>query len=58
VVTRQSLMESVWGAGAEVENNTLDAFVRLLRGKVDAPGEARLIHTVRGFGYTLKAEAP
>lgn len=58
VVSRDHLIESVWGAaGAEIESNTLDAFVRLLRAKVEAPGEPKLIQTVRGVGYSLRTEA-
>jgi two-component system, OmpR family, response regulator len=53
VVTRQSILEAVWGFNTEVNENTLEAFVRLLRIKIgaDAP---KLIHTVRGVGYCLK----
>ena len=58
VVTRETLLESIWGGESDVESNTLDAFLRLLRTKVEAPGEAKLIHTVRGFGYMLRVEAP
>jgi len=58
VVSREAIMEGVWGFGAEVEPNTLDAFVRLLRNKVEPPGTRRLLHTVRGIGYTMReAEA-
>jgi len=53
VVTRDALIAGVWGWDAEVENNTLDVFVHLLRGKVEPPGSARVIHTVRGIGYRL-----
>jgi len=56
VVTRDTLIESVWGGNSDIESNTLDAFVRLLRAKVEAPGELRLIHTVRGVGFCLRAE--
>jgi two-component system response regulator MprA len=56
VVTRDSLIERVWGGESDIESNTLDAFVRLLRGKVEEAGHARLIRTVRGVGYTLGAE--
>ena len=52
--SRRAIVEAVWGLDAEVEENTLDAFIRLLRSKVDAGGKARLIHTVRGFGYRLQ----
>jgi DNA-binding response OmpR family regulator len=56
VVTRENLIESVWGFDSEVRSNTLDAFIRLLRDKVDTEGEVKLIHTVRGVGYCLRAE--
>jgi two-component system response regulator MprA len=54
--SRRSIVEAVWGLDAEVEENTLDAFIRLLRTKVDNGHKARLIHTVRGFGYRLQEE--
>jgi two-component system response regulator MprA len=56
VVTRESLIESVWGGDSEIESNTLDAFVRLLRGKIEAAGESRVLRTVRGVGYCLRSE--
>lgn len=56
VVPRQVIMETVWGFGADVEPNTLDAFVRLLRNKVDPPGASRLLQTVRGVGYAMREE--
>ena len=57
VVARDALMNSVWGAGREVESNTLDAFVKSLRQKLDAEDRPRLIQTVRGIGYSLREEA-
>ena len=57
VVARQALIESVWGFDREVEENTLDAFMRLLRNKVDRPGLTRLIHTSRGVGYYVRQGA-
>jgi DNA-binding response OmpR family regulator len=54
--SRRAIVEAVWGLEAEVEENTLDAFIRLLRTKVDLANKARLIHTVRGFGYRLQEE--
>lgn len=54
VVSRRSLIESVWGFDREIEENTLDAFMRLLRNKVDAPGKPKLIHTIRGVGYMIR----
>jgi two-component system response regulator MprA len=58
VVTRESLIETVWGANTDIESNTLDAFVRLLRGKIEAAGESRVLRTVRGIGYSLRREEP
>ncbi len=56
VVTRDTLLEQVWHHDQGIESNTLDAFVRLLRVKVEAPGEARLIRTVRGIGYSIQGD--
>jgi len=56
VVARNALIEGVWGHDREIADNTLDAFVRLLRQKVDAGGRPRLIHTVRGVGYAVREE--
>ncbi len=53
VVTRDALIEIVWSRDSDIENNTLDAFLRLLRAKVEAPGEIKLIHTIRGVGYSI-----
>jgi DNA-binding response OmpR family regulator len=56
VVPRHALIEAVWGFDREIEENTLDAFVRLLRHKVDREGLPKLIITVRGVGYMIRAE--
>lgn len=56
VVSRDRLIEGVWGVGADIESNTLDAFMRLLRAKVEPPGERAFIETVRGIGYLLRSE--
>jgi two-component system, OmpR family, response regulator MprA len=56
VVTRENLIEAVWGFDSDVRGNTLDAFIRLVRDKVDVAGEPKLIHTVRGVGYCLRGE--
>jgi DNA-binding response OmpR family regulator len=56
VASRRAIVEFVWGAaGDRVEENTLDAFVRLVRRKIGEPQEGKLIHTMRGFGYCLQA---
>ena len=56
VLTRDAIIEAVWGFDNEIENNTLDAFLRLLRKKVDNGHQVKLIHTIRGFGYVLQEE--
>jgi len=53
IVSRHEILSIVWGPGRGVSENTLDAFVRLLRKKLDEGAEPRLIHTHRGFGYSL-----
>lgn len=54
MASRAAIIEGVWGLDREVEENNLDAFMRLLRKKVDRNHEERLIHTVRGVGYTVR----
>ena len=54
VVTRTALLDTVWGADADVGFNTVDAFVSALRRKLEGPGEQRLIHTVRAIGFCAK----
>ena len=56
VISRTTLIEAVWGFEREIETNTLDAFVSLLRAKVDSGRRTKLIHTVRGVGYTVKED--
>lgn len=53
VVPRQKIIAEVWGDRRDVEENTLDAFVRLLRKKVDCDSHSRLIQTHRGVGYSM-----
>jgi DNA-binding response OmpR family regulator len=55
VLTRGQLLESVWGYDFEVDGNVVDVFVGYLRRKLEADGEARMIHTVRGVGFVLRA---
>ena len=54
VVPRSVMIETVWGFDSDVENNTLDVFMKLLRSKVDGAAGRKLIHTVRGVGYSLR----
>jgi DNA-binding response OmpR family regulator len=54
VVSRERLLEEVWEYHPLAETNTIDVFVSNLRRKLEAEGEERLLHTVRGAGYVLK----
>ncbi|TGE31399.1 response regulator transcription factor [Desulfosporosinus sp. Sb-LF] len=56
VVSRESLLENVWGFDFAGESNAVDVYVRFLRGKIDEVFDIKLIHTVRGVGYVIKDE--
>ena len=55
-VPRAVILEAVWGSEADTSSNTLEAWVKLLRAKVDDPYDSKLIQTVRGVGYRLYQE--
>jgi DNA-binding response OmpR family regulator len=55
VLSRRQLLEQVWGYTFEVDGNVVDQFVSYLRRKLEAEGEPRVIHTVRGVGFVLRA---
>lgn len=54
VLSKDQLMERVWGYDFEGNHNVLEVYVRYLRSKLEANGEPRLLHTVRGAGYLLR----
>lgn len=54
VVSRSAILTTVWGLEGEIEANTLDAFVSLLRSKISKGTERQPIETIRGFGYRFK----
>jgi DNA-binding response OmpR family regulator len=56
VVSRQALLDEVWGYHPFAETNTVDVFVSNLRRKLESGGEPRLLHTVRGAGYVLREQ--
>ena len=56
VLTREQLLEAVWGYAYLGETNVVDVYVRYLRGKIDDGFEKKLLHTVRGVGYVLREE--
>ena len=54
VLTRDRLMEQVWGYDADLETNVLEVHMGHLRQKLEAHGDSRVIQTIRGVGYVLK----
>jgi len=54
VISRQKLLDEVWGYDPFSITNTIEVFVSNLRRKLEADGEPRLLHTVRGAGYVLR----
>lgn len=56
VLTRTAMFEHVWGYDFGTASNGLDVYVSYLRRKLEADGEPRLLHTVRGVGYVLREE--
>ena len=54
VLSRRQLLEQVWGYTFEVDSNVVDQFISYLRRKLEAEGEPRVIHTVRGVGFVLR----
>ncbi|NEA21206.1 response regulator transcription factor [Actinomadura bangladeshensis] len=57
VLTREQILETVWGFDFEPASNSLDVYVMYLRRKTEAGGLPRLVHTVRGVGYVLRTAA-
>ena len=54
MLKRETIYERVWGYDFGGESNVIEVYVRYLRLKLEAGGQPRLIHTVRGVGYVLK----
>ena len=55
MLSRERLLEIVWGYDFAVDTNVVDVFVSQFRRKLEAGGAPRLVHTVRGIGFTLEA---
>ncbi|MGA7342243.1 MAG: response regulator transcription factor [Terracidiphilus sp.] len=53
-VSRATLLDEVWNMPTEPSTNIVDVYMKYVRDKVDLPGEQRLTHTIRGFGYELR----
>ncbi len=58
VLTRAQIYDQVWGYDFGGESNILEVYIRYLRRKLEAGGEPRLLHTVRGVGYVLREDTP
>ena len=56
VISRESLLDHVWGFDFMGETNAVDVYISFLRSKLDDPFHIKLIHTVRGVGYVIKEE--
>ncbi len=56
VLTREALLDSVWGFDFVGETNSVDVYIRFLRSKIDEAFGIKLIHTVRGVGYVIREE--
>ena len=54
VVTREQLVQNVWGYDEGTETNVVDVYIRYLRNKLDQDGKDSYIQTVRGLGYMLR----
>jgi DNA-binding response OmpR family regulator len=57
VLTREAILEQVWGYDFRGESNVIEVYIRYLRLKIEAKSETRLIHTIRKVGYVLKNES-
>lgn len=55
VLSRDQLLQAVWGGGSAATSNVVDVYVGYLRSKLEAGGEPRILHTVRGAGYALRS---
>lgn len=56
VLSRTQIIENVWGYNFDPGSNVVDVHIKFLREKIDSNSEKKLIHTIRGAGYILKAE--
>ena len=55
VLSRDVLLNKVWGYKTEVETNVVDVYIRYLRNKIDVAGQESYIQTVRGTGYVMRS---
>ena len=56
VISRETILEHIWGYDFSGETNAVDVYIRYLRSKIEEPFDLKTIHTVRGVGYVIKDE--
>lgn len=56
VISRETILEHIWGYDFSGETNAVDVYIRYLRSKIEEPFNLKIIHTVRGVGYVIKDE--
>jgi two-component system copper resistance phosphate regulon response regulator CusR len=54
VISKQDILEKVWGLSFDTGTNTIEVYISFLRNKIDKPFDTKLIHTKPGFGYFVK----
>jgi two-component system copper resistance phosphate regulon response regulator CusR len=54
VISKQDILEKVWGLSFDTGTNTIEVYISFLRNKIDKPYDVKLIHTKPGFGYYVK----
>uniref|UniRef100_UPI002889DAB2 helix-turn-helix domain-containing protein n=1 Tax=Selenomonas artemidis TaxID=671224 RepID=UPI002889DAB2 len=54
-VTRDIILDRIWGLESDVSSNNIDSYMKMLRKKLDAASEGEAIKTIRGVGYKLEA---
>ncbi|MNI53520.1 Response regulator ArlR [compost metagenome] len=54
VITRETLLETVWGYDSNVNMKIVDVYISYLRNKIDEPGEPSIVQTIRGLGYVIR----
>lgn len=54
VISKQDILEKVWGLNFDTGTNTIEVYISFLRNKIDKPFDGKLIHTKPGFGYSVK----
>jgi DNA-binding response OmpR family regulator len=54
VLTREMILSKIWAMAPDIESRSVDVYIGYLRRKIDSKSENKLIHSIRGFGYTIK----